>query len=63
VHSLSPAVYYQTYQVQPDYVPPLVPVLPGYGPGGGGYSGAGGDVPGGGGSSGAGGGEPPNEDY
>jgi len=63
VYTLSPAVYYQTYQVQPDYVPPLVPVLPGYGPGGGGYSGAGGDTPGGGGSSGAGGGEPPDEDY
>jgi hypothetical protein len=40
VHTLSPAVYYQTYQVQPEYVPPLVPVLPDYGPGGGGYSGA-----------------------
>jgi uncharacterized membrane protein YgcG len=76
VYTLSPSVYYQTYQVQPDYIPPLVPVLPDYGPGGGGYSGAGGDTPGGGGysgadgntpggggSSGAGGGEPPDEDY
>ena len=76
VYSLSPAVYYQTYQVQPDYVPPLVPVLPDYGPGGGGYSGAGGDTPGGGGylgadgntpggggSSGAGGDAPPDDDY
>jgi len=39
VHALSPAIYYQAYQVQPDYVPPLVPVLQD-GPGGGGFSGA-----------------------
>lgn len=63
VHTLSPAAYYQAYQVQPDYVPPLVPAQPGYGPGGGGYSGAGGDTPGGGGSSGADGNAPPDEDY
>ena len=77
VYTLSPTVYYQTYQVQPDYVPPLVPVAPVYGPGGGGYSGAGADTspggggysgaddnsPGGGGSSGAGADTPPNEDY
>ena len=76
VYTLSPAVYYQSYQVQPDYVPPLVPVLPDYGPGGGGYSGAGGDTPGGGGfsgaegnspggggSSGAGGDTPTDDDY
>jgi hypothetical protein len=30
VYALSPAIYYQAYQVQPDYVPPLVPVPPGY---------------------------------
>jgi hypothetical protein len=76
VYTYSPSVYYQSYQVHPDYVPPLTPVPPDYGPGGGGYSGAdgdvpggggssgaGGDTPGGGGSSGAGGGEPPDEDY
>ncbi len=40
VHALSPAVYYQAYQVQPDYVPPLIPVLQDGGPGGGGFSGA-----------------------
>ena len=63
VHTLSPAVYYQAYQVQPDYVPPLVPAQPGYGPGGGGYSGADGDTPGGGGYSGADENVPPDEDY
>jgi hypothetical protein len=76
VNALSPAVYYQAYQVQPNYVPPLIPAQPGYGPGGGGYSGADGAAPGGGGYSGAdgytpgGGGAsgadgsmPPDEDY
>jgi hypothetical protein len=73
VHTLSPAVYYQAYQVQPEYVPPLVPgYRPGGGgysgadgnaPGGGGYSGADGNAPGGGGYSGSGGDAPPDEDY
>jgi len=44
VVTINPAVYYQTYQVQPEYVPQLVPALPDYGSGGGGYSGADGDI-------------------
>jgi hypothetical protein len=67
VVSINPTVYYQTYQVQPEYVPQLVPVLPDYGPGGGGYSGADGDTTpanqaGGGGYSGADGGTTPGQD-
>jgi hypothetical protein len=51
VQSMNPTVYYQTYNVQPGYIPPLIPVSPDYGPGGGGYSGAGGDTPSGGGGA------------
>jgi hypothetical protein len=67
VVSINPTVYYQTYLVQPEYVPQLVPVLPDYGPGGGGFSGADGDTTpanqaGGGGYSGADGGATPGQD-
>jgi hypothetical protein len=62
VQSMNSTVYYQTYNVQPGYIPPLIPVSPDYGPGGGGYSGANGDTP-----SGGGGAEnwppPPDEEY